>query len=65
MASPDARSVVVARGSLVLMAHGLSAVRPEQREECWIEIEGGTLTADDTMALLQHWTTGAPMAQGV
>lgn len=65
VASAGARSVVVARGSLVLMAHGLSAVRPEQRGDCWIETEGGTLTADDTLALLRHWTTGAPMAQSV
>ncbi|WP_139216522.1 hypothetical protein [Sphingomonas sp. NFR04] len=65
VASAGARSVVVARGSLVLLAHGLSAVQPEQRGECWIETDGATLTAEDTMALLRHWSTGAPFAHGV
>jgi hypothetical protein len=65
MVSAGARSVVVARGSLVLLAHSLSAVQPEQRGDCWIETGGETLTAEDTMALLRHWTTGAPFAHGV
>lgn len=65
VASAGARSVVVARGSLVLLAHSLSAVQPEQRGDCWIETNGETLTAEDTMALLLHWTTGVPMAQRV
>jgi hypothetical protein len=51
-------TVVVARGSLVLMAHGLCAVAPALRSDCWIEAEGGTLDAEDTAALLHHWTTG-------
>ncbi|OAN58871.1 hypothetical protein [Sphingomonas sp. TDK1] len=61
----DDRIVVVARGPLVLMAHGLCAVEPPLREDCWIEAEGGMLTAEETMALLHHWTTGAPMGRAV
>lgn len=65
VAPAGARTVVVARGSLVLMAHGLCAVEPAQRGECWIEAGGGRLTAEDTMALLRHWTTGCAGSGGV
>ncbi|WP_168844917.1 hypothetical protein [Sphingomonas sp. S2M10] len=65
VAPANVRIVTIARGSLVLMVHGLCAVEPAQRSDCWIEAAGGTLDADDASALLHHWTTGAPVGRGV
>ncbi|WP_066719106.1 hypothetical protein [Sphingomonas pituitosa] len=65
VAPAGVRVVTVARGSLVLMVHGLCAVEPMQRSDCWIEAGGGTLDAEDAQALLQHWTTGAPVGRCV
>lgn len=59
------RIVTVASGSLVLMVHCLCAVEPVQRSDCWIEAAGNTLDAQDASALLNHWTTGAPVGDGV
>lgn len=65
VAPAGVRVITVARGSLVLMVHGLCAVAPVQQDDCWIEAAGGTLDAEDATALLDHWTTGAPMGRSV
>ncbi|WP_010544263.1 hypothetical protein [Sphingomonas elodea] len=57
---------VIARGSLVLLAHALAAVEPpERRACCWIETAGAILDSDGAAALLRHWETGVPFEDRV
>lgn len=58
-------AVVIARGPLVLMAHGLCAVEAGERGDWWIEADGERFSAEDTLALLRHWNTGSPLCRSV
>ncbi len=55
-ASQDAADVVVARGPLVIMAHGLMALDPTERGSCWIETAIGDLTAVEAEEALRSWS---------
>ena len=48
--------VIVARGPLVIMAHGLLALDPEARKTCWIHSAAGDLDAAGAEAQLEHWS---------
>ena len=52
----DAQDVVVARGPLVMMAHGLMALDPSERGACWISTEAGDLTPGDAEEALRGWS---------
>ena len=58
-ASSHAReaAVVVARGPLVIMAHGLLSIDPAERDACWITSPMGDLTAADAEEALRQWST--------
>lgn len=65
LSSDRSREVVVARGPLVIMAHGLCAIEPGLRERCWITSPMGDLSADEAEEALRIWSTpvdGAPDA---
>jgi hypothetical protein len=47
--------VIIARGPLVIMAHGLCAIRPELRRGCWIRSDVGDLSADEAEKVLRSW----------
>jgi hypothetical protein len=53
---PGRSDVTVARGPLVLMAHGLMAVAAEMRDSFWITSEAGDLTADQAEEALRRWS---------
>lgn len=48
--------VIVATGPLVIMAHGLLALAPEERAACWIHSEAGDLDAAEVEEQLQGWS---------
>jgi hypothetical protein len=48
--------MTVAKGPLVLMAHGLMAIRAEVRESFWITSEAGDLTATQAEEVLRRWS---------
>ncbi|MCW3837098.1 hypothetical protein ACFQ1E_12930 [Sphingomonas canadensis] len=54
------RELVVARGTLVIMAHGLLSLPPCQRGGLWIESAAGRISADEAEAMLRYWREGAP-----
>lgn len=49
--------VVVARGPLVIMAHGLLSLDPDARDTCWIHSELGDLTPAQAQDQLKRWST--------
>jgi hypothetical protein len=49
--------VTVAKGPLVMMAHGLLAIDPLGREGCWITSPMGDLTPRQAKAVLRRWST--------
>ena len=51
--------VIVARGPLVIMAHGLCALDPVLRDAFWITSEAGTLNAGEAEQALRDWSTPA------
>lgn len=48
--------VIVARGPLIIMAHGLLAIDPARRGECWIHSALGDLSATDAEEALRRWS---------
>jgi len=55
-AAPGSHDRIVARGPLVIMAHGLMALRPKDRAGCWISTSIGDLTAGDAEEALREWS---------
>ena len=53
----EAGDVVVAKGPLVIMAHGLLSIDPAERDACWITSAMGDLTAADAEEALRQWST--------
>ncbi|RYD64090.1 MAG: hypothetical protein EOP58_10205 [Sphingomonadales bacterium] len=51
-----AGEVIVARGPLVMMAHGLMALAPNDRDTCWITTAAGDLTPGDAEEALRGWS---------
>ncbi len=49
--------VIVARGPLVIMAHGLLSLDPDARDTCWIHSELGDLSAAEAQDQLNRWST--------
>ncbi|MET0307396.1 MAG: hypothetical protein ABW023_01705 [Sphingomonas sp.] len=49
--------VIVAKGPLVIMAHGLCAIEPVLRETCWITSAVGDLNAEEAEEALRIWST--------
>ncbi|MBX3563759.1 MAG: hypothetical protein KF730_04190 [Sphingomonas sp.] len=52
----DAADVIVARGPLVIMAHGLMALDPAERGSCWIATAAGDLSPGDAEEALRSWS---------
>jgi hypothetical protein len=48
--------VLVAKGPLVIMAHGLMAFAPDDRESCWITSPLGDLTPTEAADALRNWS---------
>lgn len=48
----------VARGPLLIMAHGLMAIAPEHRDKFWITSTMGDLTSAEIKAALRAWQRG-------
>lgn len=55
----DCDEVVVARGPLVIMAHGLCAIEPALRGAFFITSEAGNLNAEEAEEVLRTWSTRA------
>lgn len=51
--------MIVAKGPLVIMAHGLLALDPEARKACWIHSDAGDLDAAGAEAQLDRWARRA------
>lgn len=49
--------VIVAKGPLVIMAHGICAIEPIMRGTCWITSEAGILTAAEAEEVLRVWSS--------
>jgi hypothetical protein len=49
--------VTVARGPLVIMAYGLMAIDPAERDGFWITSPLGELKADAAEEVLREWNT--------
>jgi hypothetical protein len=47
--------VVIARGPLVIMAHGLLALDADMRARCWISSPDGELDAHAAEEVLRRW----------
>ncbi|RYY29020.1 MAG: hypothetical protein EOP62_01515 [Sphingomonadales bacterium] len=54
----DAAAVIVARGPLVIMAHGLMALAPVDRGTCWIHYAGGDVSPGEAEEALRIWQSG-------
>ncbi|UZK66114.1 hypothetical protein [Sphingomonas sp. M1-B02] len=46
---------IVAEGPLLIMAHGLMALAPENRADCWISTKLGNLMPHDAEIMLRNW----------
>ena len=57
--------VIVAKGPLVIMAHGLCAIDPVLRDTYWITTEAGDLNADEAEEVLRNWSSRAEGADEV
>ncbi|MCD2324016.1 hypothetical protein LQ953_08335 [Sphingomonas sp. IC-56] len=55
--SSDREAAVVAKGPLIIMAHGLMAMDAAMRSEFRITSPVGEFSADDTAQLLHRWLT--------
>ena len=53
---PARSDVTVAKGPLVLMAHGLMAIRAEMRGSFWITSALGDLSAIEAEEALREWS---------
>ncbi len=53
---PGRSDVTVAKGSLVLMAHGLMAIDASMRDSFWITSALGNLTAIEAEEALREWS---------
>jgi hypothetical protein len=51
--------VIVAKGPLVIMAHGLCAITPDLRGACWITSEAGILSPEEAEEILRIWSSRA------
>jgi hypothetical protein len=51
--------VVVAKGPLVIMVHGICAIDPVLRGTCWITSEAGDLNAEEAEEALRNWSSRA------
>lgn len=51
------REMIVARGPLVIMAHGLCAIDPALRHTFWITSEAGDLNAEQAEEVLRIWSS--------
>ena len=51
--------VIVARGPLVIMAHGLCAIEPALRSAFFITSEAGNLNAQEAQEVLRVWSSRA------
>ena len=56
---PDygSEEVIVAKGPLIIMAHGLCAIDPILRGTCWITSEAGILSAEEAEEILRVWSS--------
>lgn len=54
---PCRSDVVVASGPLVIMAYGLMAIDPAERDGFWITSEEGSLTPDEAEEALRRWSS--------
>ena len=52
----DAADIVVARGPLVMMAHGLIALDAAEQGTCWISTSIGDLSPGDAEEALRNWS---------
>ncbi len=55
--APRRTDVLVAKGPLVIMAHGLLAIDPAGTIGCWITSPMGNLTSRQARAVLRRWST--------
>ncbi len=49
--------IVVAKGPLLIMAHGLMSIDPAARGHFWITSSIGDLTNEDVAEALREWST--------
>ncbi len=54
--TPGSYEVTVAKGPLVIMAHGLMSLDPSAREGCWITSAAGTLSPAEVEEALRRWS---------
>ena len=52
---PGRSDMLVAKGPLVLMAHGLMAIEAEMRDSFWITSALGDLTASQAEEAVRRW----------
>jgi hypothetical protein len=52
--------VTVAKGPLMIMAHGLLAIDPLGRAGCWISSPLGDLTPRQARVMLRRWSSRRP-----
>jgi hypothetical protein len=53
--SAAAKDVTVAKGPLVILAHGLMAIDPAERSNFWIASAAGRMNPTDVEAALHAW----------
>ena len=58
LSDADVPNVVVARGPLVIMMHGLAAIDRDHHDACWISSPMGNLSASDATDMLKRWSVG-------
>ena len=58
VSSGEGGDVTVARGPLLIMAHGLMAIAPEHRDKFWITGPMGDLSPQQIEATLRAWQRG-------
>jgi hypothetical protein len=47
---------VIARGPFIIMIHGIAALVPPVRKECWIATPYGDITPDQAADALRAWS---------